>query len=116
MTWLNTVVPIAIFVLALASLAVLTQLYLFSKRLDDKLERVEKESTAESQSIGEATLAAAQQAAWDAAWARRLASRPVYYYKPLYRPHYHHRRRYHHPPPEEDPVVDEPVVEEEVVA
>ena len=116
MAKLATLLPIMTFILALVTLGVLTYLYVLSKRVDDKLAIVQKEETAESESIGEATLAAAQQAAWDAAWARRLASRPVIYYQPLYRPRYHYRRRYHHPPPEEEPVVEEPVVEEEVVA
>lgn len=111
MSWKITGLSVITFVLAMAVLAVLVQLHLTSKRLDEKLLQADQAASRESQSISEATLAAAQQAAWDAAWARRLASRPVYYYQPLYRPRYHHRRRHHHPPPD-----DEPVVEEEVVA
>lgn len=115
MSWKITGLSVITFVLAMAVLAVLVQLHLATKRLDEKLLQADQAATLESQSISEATLAAAQQAAWDAAWARRLASRPVYYYQPLYRPRYHHRRRHHHPPPEEEPT-SEPVIEEEVVA
>lgn len=87
-------------------------------QLNQKLSQVEQSAADETESIGEATLAAAQQAAWDAAWARRLASRPVYIrpmYRPLYRPRYHYWRRHHHAPAPA-PEAPEPVVEEEVVA
>lgn len=51
------------------------------------------EAAEAQQAISEATLAAARQAAWDAAWARRLATRPVYY---NWRPYHHWRPPGHH--------------------
>jgi Ni/Co efflux regulator RcnB len=111
-SWLSNGLSVTAIILGLAVIGLLIQLYMASVRLNEKLSQVEQAAAADTESLGEATLAAAQQAAWDAAWARRLASRPVYV-RPLFRPRYHHWRRHHRAP---RPSVDEPVVEEEVVA
>jgi hypothetical protein len=115
-SWKFNGLSVTAIIIGVAMVGLLLQLYTESVRLNQKLSQVEQSAADETESIGEATLAAAQQAAWDAAWARRLASRPVYIrpmYRPLYRPRYHYWRRHHHAPAPEAP---EPVVEEEVVA
>jgi Ni/Co efflux regulator RcnB len=116
-SWLSNGLSVTAIILGLAVIVLLIQLYMTNVRLNEKLSQVEQAATENNESIGEATLAAAQQAAWDAAWARRLASRPVYV-RPLFRPRYHHWRRHHRAPKHHSPapVDDEPVVEEEVVA
>jgi Na+-transporting methylmalonyl-CoA/oxaloacetate decarboxylase gamma subunit len=107
---LKITLGVLVAVLSLVLLFMMWQLQVSTRRLDDKIKELtdkeEKDKQDNNEALTQATLAAAQQAAWDAAWARRLASRPIHVR--LSRPKYHHHHPELSPPPPEEPA-EEPV-------